>query len=553
MLHKNSMSLMDNVELCYADANGPRSVPLGQGSISIGRSPDQDIVLIDPRVSRRHALILQELDSYSVIDQNSTHGTFLNSVRVEKAILTLGDVLQMGSTNGPRVRFQQVQKGLVEQAAVTGLLSSLSKLSVLKDEQHPGMLEMEKLNWLLRAARQLNQSGAVEDILKSFLHLTLQLTGLERGFVFLQKEDEMRFEQGLAADGSEAKEDSTLSRKAMQQAIESESSFSVSDTLKHKAAAEWASVIANSIRSIYCIPLRKRSSPDELGQLLGLLYLDSQIGHRDFHEVDHQLLDTIAIEASALLHNALLTEAETEARHAQEELAIAAKIHSGLMAIKLPELSYAVLQAKSVPCLAIGGDFYDAVALEDSICVVIADVSGKGIPAAIVAATLQGIIHSQLLAGQSLPAIASLVNQFLCTRKVGKYATMILLKLFPDGYIEYMNCGHIQPLAILGAQIRSLVESSLVVGLIANATYKSADYIMQPGERILLATDGLTEAEDASGQQFGDAGLSAVAHHEDLNKILDRVAKFHSPKPAEDDCTLMEIRYVGALGPEKLT
>ena len=74
---------------------------------------------------------------------------------------------------------------------------------------------------------------------------------------------------------------------------------------------------------------------------------------------------------------------------------------------------------------------------------------------------------------------------------------------------------------------------------------------MRPGERILLATDGLTEAEDASGQQFGDGGLSTVAHHEDLNEILDQVAKFHSPKPAEDDCTLMEIRYVGALDATK--
>jgi sigma-B regulation protein RsbU (phosphoserine phosphatase) len=544
---------MDNVELSYSDANGPCSVPLGQGSISIGRAPDQDIVLSDPRVSRRHALIVQEQDSYSVIDQNSTHGTFLNSVRVDKATLTLGDVLQIGSTNGPRVRVQQAQTGMVEQAAVTGLLSSLSKLSVLKDEQRPGMLEMEKLNWLLRAARQLNQSGAIEDILKSFLHQTLQLTGLERGFVFLQEEDEMKFEQGLAADGSDAIEDFTISRKAIQQAIESEVNFSVSDTLTHRAAAEWPSVIANSIRSIYCIPLRKRARSDEPSQLLGMLYLDSQVGLREFHEVDHQLLDTIAIEASALLHNALLTEAETKARQAQEELAIAAKIHNGLMAIKLPELAYAALQAKSVPCHAIGGDFYDAVAFKDSICMVIADVSGKGVSAAIVAATLQGIIHSQLQAGQSLSMIASLVNQFLCTRKVGKYATMILFKLFQDGRVEYMNCGHIQPLAVHGSEIRSLKESSLVVGLIADATYNSADYIMRPGERILLATDGLTEAEDALGQQFGDAGLSAVAHHGDLNEILDLVASFHSPKPAEDDCTLMEIRYVGPIDPTKLT
>jgi sigma-B regulation protein RsbU (phosphoserine phosphatase) len=119
--------------------------------------------------------------------------------------------------------------------------------------------------------------------------------------------------------------------------------------------------------------------------------------------------------------------------------------------------------------------------------------------------------------------------------------------------VEYMNCGHIQPLAVHGSEIRSLKESSLVVGLIADATYNSADYIMRPGERILLATDGLTEAEDALGQQFGDAGLSAVAHHGDLNEILDLVASFHSPKPAEDDCTLMEIRYVGPIDPAKLT
>ncbi len=120
--------------------------------------------------------------------------------------------------------------------------------------------------------------------------------------------------------------------------------------------------------------------------------------------------------------------------------------------------------------------FYDAVVLEDSVCVAIADVSGKGVSAAIVAATLQGIIHSQLLAGQELPAIASLMNQFLCTRNVGKYATMILLKLFRDGRVEYMNCGHVPPLSILGTEIRRLKESNLIVGLIEGATYASAHY-----------------------------------------------------------------------------
>jgi serine phosphatase RsbU (regulator of sigma subunit) len=163
---------------------------------------------------------------------------------------------------------------------------------------------------------------------------------------------------------------------------------------------------------------------------------------------------------------------------------------------------------------------------------------------------MQGIIHSQLLAGSALPEIASLVNQFLCSRKTGKYATMILVRLFPDGSVEYLNCGTIQPVAILDGQVRRLEASSLVVGLIADASYTSGHFTLRPGERLLLATDGITEAENNSGEQFGDSGLTTVAQFENLDSILEHVENFRAPNPAEDDCTLLEIRYVGGSVPE---
>jgi phosphoserine phosphatase RsbU/P len=541
---------MGIVALSYSDAGGHHTVHLDRESTSIGRSQGQDVMLSDPCVSRQHALILREGDLYTVADQNSTHGTFVNSVRVERSVLRFNDVLQMGSLNGPRLRFHLQQDDETSTGSLLShgsqLISSLSELRLPTDELRPAAIEMEKLNWLIRAARELNRGGAIEDILSAFLHLTLQLTGLERGFVFLREEGEMRLAQGLSADGKIVEEDSTVSRKAMQKAIESESNFSISDTFTDQKASGWSSVMANRIRSIYCIPLRKRTSSTKPKQLLGLLYLDSQIRLGELTEVDHQLLDTIATEAAALLHNALLAEAESKARQAREELAIAAKIHGGLMSISLPILPYAKLQAKSVPCLAIGGDFYDAVVLDGCVCVAIADVSGKGVSAAIVAATLQGIIHSQLLAGQNLPEIASLVNQFLCTRNVGKYATMILLKLFPDGGVEYMNCGHIQPLSVLGTRMRRLEESNLIVGLISEASYTSTHFKLEPGERLFLVTDGITEAEDSFGNQFGESGLNGIAKHEDVEAILDHVAKFQAPNASQDDCTLVEIRYFGA-------
>jgi sigma-B regulation protein RsbU (phosphoserine phosphatase) len=541
---------MASATLHYSDADGEHVVALDQASTSLGRAPSQAVILSGAYVSRQHALILNEGDSYSVVDQGSAHGTFINLQPIARATLKAGDVLQLGSLSGPRIRFETAQDmaatSVQAPAPTTGLLSSLEKLKLSGAEMPPAVREMEKLNWLLSAARQLNEGGAIADILDAFLHLALQLTGLGRGFIFLPQEGDLKFSQGLAADGTKLQEDSTISRSAIRKAIDSHSRFSISDTLSDDQSSQWQSVMLNSIRSIYCIPLRRRTGGKDGGQLLGLVYLDSQLRAGQIAEVDHQLLDKISTDASALLQNALLAEAETQARAAQEELSIAARIHRGLMSITLPSLPYAKLQARSVPCLAIGGDFYDAVALPDCLCVALADVSGKGVSAAIVAATLQGILHSQLLAGQTLPQIASSINEFLCGRNVGKYATMVVVKLYPDGAIEYMNCGHIHPLIVSASAVRPLQESNLVVGLIPGAEYTAVRSVLQPGERLLLVTDGVTEAENEAGAQFGDGELMAVVQQADFDSLMAQVANFHAPAPAQDDCTLVELQYLAA-------
>jgi phosphoserine phosphatase RsbU/P len=531
--------------LRYSDSEGEHAFALSRESSSIGRSPDQDLVLQQAFVSRRHALINQQNSGYELVDQRSSHGTFLNGVRVDRAHLKSGDTLQFGSLTAPAFRFILSEQDT--KSASSGLAADLlSALSVFApaDKSFPEPArEMEKLSFLLNAARQLNDGRAINDTFRVLLQLSLQLTGVERGFVFLRENDEMRLALGLRSDGTVVAEDSTVSRRAMQKAIESQSKFSLSDTLADDSAAAWASVMANSIRSIYCIPLRKHVSPSEPTRLLGLLYLDSQIGAGNLSEIDHQVLDTLANEASTLLHNALLVDTELKARHAAEELAVAAAIHSSLMAIAMPQLSYAKVRARSVPCLAIGGDFYDAIVLDDCVCVAIADVSGKGVPASIVAATLQGIIHALLLTGKSLPEIAALVNQFLCTRAVGKYATMVLLKLYPSGRVDYLNCGHVPPLVVTDTESRELLGNNLIVGLIADATYKSSRCQLEPGERILLTTDGITEAEDKFGRQLGESGLDELAHLPTLDAMVEHVAKFQSSPEAQDDWTLLDVRY----------
>ena len=533
--------------LRYVDLDGEHFFAIRGIAASIGRSPDQDLVLKEAFVSRRHARIVRENGSFEIVDQNSSHGTFLNGNRVERARLRSGDNLQFGSLNAASFRFLLPSTGTdsVSSGIASDLLNALSVFAPTDKNIPQPAREMEKLSFLLDAARQLNAGGAVNEIFQALLQLSIQLTGAERGFVFLREGEELKFAAGLRADGNTVAEDASVSRRAMQKAVESDSRFYLSDTLADDSAAGWASVLANSIRSIYCIPLRKHISPAEPNRLLGMLYLDSQMGSGNMSEIDHQLLDTLANEASTLLHNALLADTEIKARHAEEELAIAASIHSGLMAITLPRLDFAELRARSIPCHAIGGDFYDAIVLDDCLCITIADVSGKGVPASIVAATLQGIIHALMLTGQTLPETADLVNRFLCTRQVGKYATMILLKIFPNGCVEYMNCGHIPPLLITSTGTRYLEEANLIVGILSEATYTSAQFTMQPGDRVLLTTDGITEIEDRSGQQLGIEGLAGLAHLPSLDALLEHLTKLQASIEAQDDWTLLDVRYTG--------
>lgn len=533
--------------LKYADLNGEHLFAIATECTSIGRSPDQDLVLKEAYVSRRHAIITRQNGNFEVVDQSSSHGTFLNGTRIERARLRSGDCLQFGSLNAASFRFLLPSAGVDSSSSgvASDLLSALSVFAPTDRNIPQPAREIEKLSFLLNAARQLNAGGAITDIFHALLQLSLQLTGVERGFVYLLEGEEMRLALGLRSDGSTVQEDPSVSRRAMQKAIESDSKFFLSDTLADDSASGWASVLANSIRSIYCIPLRKHISPAEPNRLLGMLYLDSQIGAGSLSEIDHMVLDTLANEASTLLHNALLAKTELKARQAADELAVAASIHSGLMSMKMPRIDYAELRARSLPCHAIGGDFYDAIVLDDCICVVIADVSGKGVPASIVAATLQGIIHALMLTGQSLPEIADLVNRFLCTRQVGKYATMIVLKIFPNGCVEYMNCGHIPPLLITSTGTQYLEEANLIVGIIAEATYASSQFTLQPGDRILLTTDGITEIEDRAGQQIGIEGLAGLAHLPGLDAVIAHLIQVQASSEAQDDWTLLDIHYTG--------
>ena len=182
----------------------------------------------------------------------------------------------------------------------------------------------------------------------------------------------------------------------------------------------------------------------------------------------------------------------------------------------------------------------------------IADVSGKGIAAAVMASSLQGMIHEGLRTRVRLPEIGRNVNEFFCMRDLGsKYATCVIVCVQPNGYLEYLNCGHVPPLVVrAGGGVVRLSESNLPVGLMPNAVYQSAGFHLRRADRIMLVTDGVTEAENADGDFFGDQRLEAfAATGMTVEDIFNSVRTFCADRLLTDDCTVIGLEYLGQTLP----
>jgi phosphoserine phosphatase RsbU/P len=307
---------------------------------------------------------------------------------------------------------------------------------------------------------------------------------------------------------------------------------------------------------VICIPLRKpqmlsrgqAGGSEELptGEAMGALYVDSRFASRDISQVSGDILHLVAREAAALIENARLVQAEEESRRYQQELAIAALIQQRLMAVTIPEVPFARLAGKNLSCKAIGGDFFDAVNTDEGLAVVLADVAGKGVSAALLASTLQGMFYSQLITGTPLAEIVASANRFLTNKHIGeKYATVILVRLHRDGELEYVNCGHIPPLLIQQNKIFRPAHGNLPVGLIADAAYASDRCQLNSGDRLVVVTDGVTEAENGEGEFFDNQRLEEAAKKGCLEDIFDEVARFCGSTPLSDDCTVVEIVFSG--------
>src|SRR5512133_2399166 len=271
--------------LVLVQGSDQRSLPLIHSPFTVGRKVDKDLVIADPRVSRDHAQIVHEAGVYWIIDQGSKHGTFVNGEKIERHKLDRNDLLEFGARGGTYVIFNPLHAG---SNTAREFLSQISGLNISTDTT-----DLEKLTMFLEAARKLNTTGVLDEILVTLVETTLKLTRAERGYVFLKAADgSLHLAAGCNSKGERLTNDQTFSNSILQDALHSASEFLVTDTSQSLDLAGRHSIVAYDLRTVICIPLRKLTVHATRGaqtpvpggaasQAMGVLYVDSRFASRD--------------------------------------------------------------------------------------------------------------------------------------------------------------------------------------------------------------------------------------------------------------------------------
>lgn len=535
---------MSEPRLEVNDGLGRRIIPIDKPTLTIGRRTESDVRLVGSDVSREHADISREADQLVLRDRGSRYGTFVNGAPVTEHRLAHGDRVQFGRTGGAEVVF------------LTDVPLSASGTSAAGT----AVGDIRQMATLLEGLRALGSGRVLDEVLVLVLDAAIGVTGAERGFIMLAGDDGALDLKLARARGRVTLPGNRFdtSRKIPEDVFATGELRVVADLLDGDLAQDHRGTVALGIRHVLCTPLRlvrylDRPDMAPEAKAIGVLYLDSREKGQLLSTATRSALDTLASEAGVAIENARLYRATLEKAKIEHELRVAAEIQRALMPEGRRDGSFFQAMGASLPSRSIGGDFFEYIDTDDgSIGVVLGDVAGKGPAAALLTAKIQGLFSAQV-GGSSPAASMRLVNTGLLKRQVdARYATVFYATLSPDGALSYCNAGHNPPIVVGATGVRSLTGSGMPVGLFAGATYGDEHTRLEPGDVLVIYSDGVTEALNLASEEYGDARLAEVtsaqrtAPLEDLvQRIVTSVQAFANGASQSDDVTVLVVRYMG--------
>jgi phosphoserine phosphatase RsbU/P len=540
---------------------GRLSRAVDRDALIVGRGTDCDMQVPDPRVSRQHCRLVRRGGDLLVEDLGSRGGTRLNGRAITAPTkLGDGDRLELSEESVLVVRAQEQRAASMSRSSATSgetifreadsflqrgkeitattpaaeLRRYAERLKLLNDVHHAlasSLSRDELLDLILdRVFRHLHPEQAAVQLLDEAgepVHFVTRPETLKSGEVF-------------------------VSHSLVQEVVTKRLAALVLDAPTDERFAHAVSILGSGVRSLLAAPLL---APD---RVLGLIVLSSRLHVKQFAEADMELLVSLASVAALHLRNLDLAEQAAERRRLEQELALARRIQLALLPATLPEIPGYALIAGNIPSRHVSGDLYTMTPNAELGVVTgfVADVSGKGMAASLLTASLEALATGPIESGLGPDEICRRLSAYLHARTAPeRFATAFLAVLAPaTGHLVYANAGHNPPIRLRASgQIDRLPATGPPLGILPGATYLSDTLDLGHGDTVVVYTDGITEAAGANEEEYGLARLEAVCRqngdgplevmHAALVSDLER---FVGGVPFADDRTLLSVRRLAA-------
>jgi sigma-B regulation protein RsbU (phosphoserine phosphatase) len=538
---------------------------LGAEKITAGRASSCDIPLGDQYSSGCHVAFVRKDRGYAVQDLGSKNGTYVNGRRISGEVsLNRGDEILVGETKIIFDREFQTAVKIVEGTTFThGSNTIISVKSIVRKPPtavfpkpatvppDAGRFQQDQkfLGVLSEVSQALIYQMPLEKLLDHIMDLITGNIPMDRGVLMLREgqTDQLVHKVVRVLDSPLRNQPILVSRSIIRTALDKNSSVLISDIQSDEQLRGQVSVVRGQIQTAMCVPLWNGDA------IIGLIYCDRTALHGPFTEDDLRLLTLLANLAANKIENAVLIEKAQEEDRLRKEMETAAQIQKNFLPRGDPVFEPFDISGSTRACRHVGGDYYDFIPVDQGrLGVVIADVSGMGVSAALLMASLRASLHTELPLTKDLALLAAKLNDFVHGSSDSPSFISFFFGLLDRDRSEllYVNAGHNPPLLVDPAGgVRSLESTGFCLGMFPSTSYETRTVRLKPGDILCLFTDGIVENRNPDREEFGDdrlarrlresAGLPA---RDIMDKIYEDTFAFSTCADPGDDMTLVVVK-----------
>jgi len=542
--------------------------PLGRLRMTIGRSARNDLCIPDPFASRVHAEVRKEADQYILQDLGSANGTLYNGAPVDGTIkLSPGGRIRIGETEivyddgslSALLNATMITDSISEPVpeatialnssdrSTSGLLETIegARTQPSLEEKRQSSGQGDLLALISKVGVTLLASATLNETLQQIAALAFESVPADRCLIMMREDgtQELKVKVAQLRDRKGNVGEIRVSRTIMEEVVGKGKAVLTADA-QHDPLLMSSTMMLQPVRSVLAVPLGVGE------KVFGLIYADSPMAEGRFSEDHLKVLTTLASVAAIRVENARLLEMQMERQRLENELQLASEIQQRFQPSAPPLVPGYELQGISFPCYEIGGDYYDFIWRADGrLVITLGDVSGKGTAAALLMSSLHAAVHAQCSANNSIVETICAVNRYLAENiPSNRFVTLFYAELDPlTGVLSFINAGHNPPLIVhAGGTVENLSSGGLPLGIKPDAVFREGKTQLQNGDVLVIYSDGVSEAPNAAGEEFGTSRLQdVVARNLDASAagIRDRIeaalTKFAQGTPASDDITLV--------------